>query len=123
MSRLYGSMDADASKTQATRRAHKNISAHVRGWDNGVEVHAYVDAEDRDCFEVYRTSGSNGGRSAECIARIVGNEPGSLTLLPNAWGEAAQTSREGAPTASSLQTVGTLGRSPSDASLDDRSAS
>lgn len=60
MARLYGSIDADASKTQATRRAYHNISAHIRGWNEGVEVVGYT-RDDHDVFEVYATGGSNGG--------------------------------------------------------------
>ena len=73
MSRLYGSLDADASKTTATRRAHRNITGHVRGWNSGVEIRAYVDEQDRDVFEVYRTGGSNGGLAPRMVARIVGD--------------------------------------------------
>lgn len=94
MSRLYGSMDADASKTTATRRAFRNISGHIRGWDSGVEVRAYVNTNDEDVFEVYRTGGSHAASTPELVARIVGTGPGSLTLLPNAWGEAAQAARQ-----------------------------
>ena len=61
MSRLYGSMDADASKTTATKRGHRSISAHVRGWDDGVRVVARIETPtDVDVFDVYRTAGSNG---------------------------------------------------------------
>ena len=74
MSRLYASIDADASKTQATRRGHRNISAHVRGWDSGVEVVASAD-ETGDTFDVYVTSGSNGARSPKLVARIVDGIP------------------------------------------------
>lgn len=69
MSRLYASIDADASKTQATRRGHRNISAHVRGWDSGVEVVASAD-ETGDRFEVYVTTGSN-GRGARLLVGTV----------------------------------------------------
>ena len=67
MSRLYGSIDADASKTQATRRAYRNISAHVRGWNEVIRIVARVDSNDRETFEVYATSGSNGGGSDRLI--------------------------------------------------------
>lgn len=87
MSRLYGSIDADASKTEATRRAFRNITGHIRGWDSGVEVRAYIDSNDNDVFEVFRTGGSNGASSPRIIARIVGDGPGSLELLPGSWGD------------------------------------
>lgn len=74
MSRLYASINADASKTEASRRGHKSITTHTRGWNTGVEVHAHVDENDRDVFEVYRTGGSNGGLAPRLVARIIGDE-------------------------------------------------
>ena len=71
MSRLYASIDSDARKTQATSRGHKNIEAHVRGWDTGVAVRAMVDSEDRDVFYVYATGGSNDGSLHKLVATIV----------------------------------------------------
>ena len=73
MSRLYGSMEADASRTEATRRAHREISAHVRGWDTGVEVRAFVDSDGRDSFLVYRTGGSNAASSPLLVAQVTGD--------------------------------------------------
>ncbi len=71
MSRLYGSMDADASKTTATRRAYKEIDAHVRGRNNGVKVCAYVDANDHEVFQVYQTGGSNATTSDVLLLTLV----------------------------------------------------
>ena len=70
MSNLYASIDSDARKTQATSRGHRNISAHVRGWDSGVEVVARHD-ETGDTFDVYVTSGSNGGGAWLLIGRVI----------------------------------------------------
>lgn len=77
MSRLYASIDADASKTQATRRGYKHIEAHVRGWNDGVRVVASVDDREGmrggvDVFDVFRTSGSNASQVDVWIGRIVG---------------------------------------------------
>ena len=69
MSSLYASIDADASKTQATRRGYRNISAHVRGWDSGVEVDARHD-ETGDTFDVYVTTGSNGSGSRLLVGSV-----------------------------------------------------
>lgn len=35
------------------------VSSHVRGWNIGIEINTFVDSEDRDCFEIYVTGGSN----------------------------------------------------------------
>jgi len=71
MSRLYASIDADASKTQATRTGHKLMNVHVRGWDVGVRIVAQVDPiTGLDTFEVYRTGGSNGFPVPDLIAIV-----------------------------------------------------
>ena len=70
MSKMYASITADASKTEATKRAHKFANAHVRGWDIGVEINAYTTDEGKQVFEVYQTSGSNGSR-VEKLCEVV----------------------------------------------------
>ena len=78
MSRLYASIDADASKTQATRRGHNRITTHTRGWDNGVEVRAFSEGNGNDVFHVYQTGGSNGSKTPKLLAIIHGD--GRVTL-------------------------------------------
>jgi len=73
MSRLYASIDSDARKTQATSRGHKNISAHVRGWDSGVEVVARAD-ETGDVFDIYLTTGSHASGSKQLVGRVTDGE-------------------------------------------------
>ena len=58
MSRLYASIESDKAKTQATRGGREHLTTHTRGWDTGVEVHAYVGDNGEDTFEVYLTRGS-----------------------------------------------------------------
>jgi hypothetical protein len=72
MSRLYASIDSDARKTQATSRGHKRIDAHVRGWDNGVEVVANGNGG-KDVFYVYATGGSNAPSKRTLVAVIGGD--------------------------------------------------
>ena len=69
MSALYASIDSDTRKTQTTSRGHKDISAHVRGWDSGVEVVARHD-ETGDTFDVYVTTGSNNSGARLLIGRV-----------------------------------------------------
>lgn len=59
MSKLYGSITADASSTDATRRAHRNIVGHIRGWNVGIQVAGYLDGDGNERLEVYLTSGSS----------------------------------------------------------------
>lgn len=74
MSKLYASISSDARKTEATSRGHKQISTHTRGWDLGVRVVATLDHNGREVFEVYATSGSNGGPADDLIGRIADHD-------------------------------------------------
>lgn len=65
MAALYASVTGDASRTDASRRGHRNIGGHVRGWNCGVEVHGYLDSDGHERFEVYLTGGSNGAGSRD----------------------------------------------------------
>jgi poly(3-hydroxybutyrate) depolymerase len=89
VSRLYASIDSDARKTQATSRGHKNLSAHVRGWDSGVEVVASVNPETgTDEFHIYLTSGSNGGGSRELCGVVTPRDfKTGLVLIQRRWGD------------------------------------
>jgi hypothetical protein len=69
MSRLYASIDSDARKTQATSRGNKEISAHVRGWDSGVRISAWIE-DGQDVFGVYETGGSNDPANHRLLAVI-----------------------------------------------------
>jgi hypothetical protein len=70
MSRLYGSLSGSAS-TAATRCGSKSsgISAHVRGWDVGVQVDGYVNCE-VDTFGIYATGGSNGSSPRQFLGTV-----------------------------------------------------
>jgi len=63
MSHFYGTIEGQA-KTAATRRGspRSGINAHIRGWNSGVYISAFVDNDGRDCFRVSVTGGSNGAR-------------------------------------------------------------
>jgi hypothetical protein len=78
MSRLYASIDSDSRRTLATSRGHRRIDTHTRGWDSGVRVVAYVDADGRDAFDVFQTGGSAGGASERLIARVIDGQAGAV---------------------------------------------
>lgn len=59
--RLYATIDSDRGSTTASRGGNRHLTAHVRGWTAGVRVIARGDADNVDRFEVWQTSGSNGG--------------------------------------------------------------
>jgi hypothetical protein len=79
MSKLYASIDSDARKTQATSRGHHDLSAHVRGWDLGIETSAHVRPDNgRVEIRVWITGGSNAARSQRLLAVVTeenGDEP------------------------------------------------
>ena len=70
MAHFYGQLQG--SRGEATRCGNKNegIRGHIRGWDVGVRVEGYYDDELGDFFNVYVTSGSNGGRSDKHMAQV-----------------------------------------------------
>ena len=70
MSQFYGSIKG-SGKTESTRGGSKNsgINAHVRGWDVGVEIEG-VHFDGRDIFNVYVTSGSNGGKAPILVGSV-----------------------------------------------------
>lgn len=70
MSALYSSISSDSARTEATRRGHRRITAHTRGWTVGVTVEGSLDGAGHETFEVYVTSGSNGGPADSLIGRV-----------------------------------------------------
>lgn len=69
MSRFYGMMRGDQKKPKTTPGA-REIAAHVCGWDAGIFIHAHVDANGDDVFEVFSTGGSNDPESVRILCRI-----------------------------------------------------
>lgn len=81
MSRFYGIVDG-SSKTAATRRGFHNLRVDCNGWNHGVEVRASETTDDKDCFSIWLTGGSNdrgrrclmGHLTAPAIDRLLNNE-------------------------------------------------
>ena len=61
MSRFYLSADSDSGKKSTTRRGHKHLTTHTRGWSSGVRVECVANGE-QDEFRIYLTGGSEGSR-------------------------------------------------------------
>ena len=75
MSRFYGSLTGQA-RTTATRRGgvSSGVSAHVRGWEVGVNVMVGECACcGGDAFLMWRTTGSNDGGPSELIKKLCEN--------------------------------------------------
>jgi len=74
MSHFYGSMQG--SRGEATRCGTKNsgFTAHIRGWDIGVEVWLRYDEKKKcDVVEVQLTGGSNGRRVGRHLGTFYDN--------------------------------------------------
>ena len=73
MAQYRGSIEG--ARGSATRLGHKTTGLRVvaNGWQAGIEVRAYHE-EGEDCFDVLLTGGSNGGRTAQIIARVIDGE-------------------------------------------------
>jgi len=71
MSRFYGEVKGSA-KTPATRRGHREIFSHTRGWTSGIAVKGYVDADGKDKFEVIFTGGSDSPTGSTVLTAVDG---------------------------------------------------
>jgi len=45
--------------TESSRYSSAGITAHIRGWDDGIRVTAYLNSEGRPVYEIHTTGGSN----------------------------------------------------------------
>lgn len=80
MARFYGEVFGTA-RTAASRLGHRDIGAHVRGWDVGVRIGGRVRGDvDRDVFYLYATAGSSGGASDVYIGRVTLDDNGRPTF-------------------------------------------
>ena len=70
MSALYVSVNTDAIKREHTARGRREITAHVRGWNSGVEVTAQLTDRGTIHYFVTLTGGSNGAKKEETLADI-----------------------------------------------------
>lgn len=59
MSHFYGTMQGHRGGVSRTATKKHGMKAHVRGWNDGIEILSYYNDElDKDCFYVYKTGGS-----------------------------------------------------------------
>ena len=68
MAHFYASMQGSRGGVTRVGTKSSGLTAHVRGWDIGARVELSHE-DDRDVVRVYRTGGSNGGRS-ELVAEF-----------------------------------------------------
>lgn len=70
MARFYASIKGNRGTVSKLGTKESGISGDIRGWDLGVKVYGWVDDKGKDYFEVYRTSGSKGGKSDKLITIV-----------------------------------------------------
>lgn len=69
MSKLYAEIYTDRNKT-VSRRGHRHITTHTRGWDIGIKVCCETDVDGRVKISVYQTGGSNNPSNEQLIEEI-----------------------------------------------------
>ena len=78
MAQFYAEIRGNGGRATRCGGKSSGIWGHIRGWTSGVRVEGgHDDDSGEDCFTVYVTSGSSGGRPDRRIAEIRG---GKVTL-------------------------------------------
>lgn len=67
MARFYG--EVLGHRGPATRLGHRELRAHIRGWNVGVAVSCRI-VDGRDVIEVHETGGSHSPSSKRLLARV-----------------------------------------------------
>jgi len=70
MAQFYAQIQGNRGAASRMGSKDSGIWSHTRGWNSGVEVVGRVDEDGNDVFEVFATSGSNGGGSRRLIATV-----------------------------------------------------
>lgn len=70
MARFRATIHGNRGKASRLGTPNSGMMATVNGWDIGVEVALYVNQKGEDAVQIYRTGGSNGGRSSTLIAEF-----------------------------------------------------
>jgi hypothetical protein len=68
--RFAGTVRGFNQTTDASRYSSEGVSAHVRGWDTGVKVEAFVAPDGQDAFQIFTTGGSHNANSYKHIGTI-----------------------------------------------------
>lgn len=71
---VLGYKGGGTSTTEASRGGETGIQGHIRGWNSGIKVVGSVDTVLGDCFNVFVTSGSNGGKRDVLVGCLVDGE-------------------------------------------------
>jgi len=67
MSRFYSTVSNRKSTQTKCGHATDGLSAHIRGWNIGVQVDIIENEEGKDEIRIFKTSGSNNNGNRELI--------------------------------------------------------
>lgn len=68
--KLAASIKGFDHSTDSSRFSNQGITAHVRGWDDGIRVTAYVNSKGEEIFEIHTTGGNNNSDVETHIATV-----------------------------------------------------
>ena len=72
---FWGEIQGNRGMTERGGSKTSGIHGHLRGWNVGAKIYVWHDDEkDKDYVEVYKTSGSHGGKRDELIATFYEGE-------------------------------------------------
>jgi hypothetical protein len=71
---IFGNKGDGGRSTEATRAGVTGIQGHIRGWNSGIKVVGSIDTVLGDNFDVFITSGSNGGSRDVLVGCFVADE-------------------------------------------------
>jgi hypothetical protein len=81
MARFLASVQGNRGDASRLGTPSSGIRAQAQGWNVGVKVYGRAEGE-RDVFNVYATSGSNGASGDRLIATVSRDASGSIVVVP-----------------------------------------
>lgn len=71
MAHFYAEAQGSRGAVHRLGGAKGGARTSCNGWNSGISVYAYVNADGKDCFTIELTAGSGGGKMPVTIAEIV----------------------------------------------------
>ena len=59
MAHFYAEIQGNRGSATRIGTKHSGMWVHIRGWNRGIYVKAWVNEQGEDCFSIYTTEGSN----------------------------------------------------------------
>ena len=71
MARFIGTLKGNRGEASRLGSKKSGIKATVNGWHMGAYIVAYVNDDDKDCMDIYETTGSGGNFSEKLVKTII----------------------------------------------------